>query len=209
MGEVRDNDTHDVFISFAGDDKTGDLRAAMMVLNFLESRGIKCWIYKRDEPDGAKFEIEITEAIKASKVLVLIYTKKANESPIVEKEIKIASKLGIPIIPFRLEAIPYNTVLYFHLQSYNWLDATVPPIEFHMQKLAEDIAQVISIKLKNPSKAISDYILTPKIDGRKGFRRNAVIAGIGVVAIIVIAAIVFYSLSAHAEEPSVQWYKIM
>jgi hypothetical protein len=185
---------HDVFISYAGDDKSGDEKKAFMVCDYLESRGIKCWIYKRDEPHGAKFEEEISKAIDDCKVLVLIYTSNSNTSKYVELEVTLAWKKGKAIIPFWLENIPYNDILNFYLNSHNWLDATIPPMDLHMSKLYNDVDQFL--------KGNGDRKYRPRRHYSK------IIIAIAILLIIAAGALLMYSSMGHSDVPNVQWYKI-
>ncbi|WP_370576075.1 SUMF1/EgtB/PvdO family nonheme iron enzyme [Methanomethylovorans sp.] len=171
--EMSTHKSHDVFISFAGGTRSGDYNAAMTVCNFLESRGLKCWIYSRDELKGEEFEKAILDAIRNSKVLVLIYTAKTNSSHFVEIEIRHAFRCRLPIIPFKMEDVPYNSVLDFYLTSHNWLDATIPPLEFHLQKLAEDIAQLIKKDITYPpSSSPNQKILAQNKQEEQELRRK-------------------------------------
>lgn len=185
---------HDVFISYAGDDVSGDEKKAFMVCDYLESRGIRCWLYKRDEPHGAKFEEEISKAIDDCKVLVLIYTSKSNTSKYVELEVTLAWKKGKAIIPFWLENIPYNDILNFYLNSHNWLDATIPPMDLHMAKLYNDVDQFIKGKGDRKYRPRRHY--------------SKMIVAVAVLLIIAAGALLIFSSLGHSAVPNVQWYKI-
>ena len=128
---------HDVFISYAVEDRA----VADTVCQALEGQGIKCWIAPRDIPLGAEYEEAIVDAIGASPLLVLILSANSNQSPYVRREIQNACAEGSPtqVIPFRIADIPYSKTLRFYLGSTQWLDASTPPLESHLQRLVEQV----------------------------------------------------------------------
>jgi hypothetical protein len=66
----------DVFISYSREDKlTADAICAT-----LESAAIRCWIAPRDLQPGRSFAGEITRAIQASKIMVLVFSAHSNQS---------------------------------------------------------------------------------------------------------------------------------
>jgi hypothetical protein len=113
--------SHDVFISYASEDK----EVAERVCRALEEQDIPCWIAPRDIPFGVDYEEAIVDAISASPLLVLILSASSNRSPYVRREIQsaCAENSATQIIPFRIEDIPYSKTLRFYLGSTQWLDA--------------------------------------------------------------------------------------
>ena len=68
---------HDVFISHSAKDKaTADAVCAM-----LESNGIRCWIAPRDVIPSMEWGEAIIDAIEQCRIMVLVFTANANESP--------------------------------------------------------------------------------------------------------------------------------
>jgi hypothetical protein len=92
---------HDVFISYSNKDES----IAKSVYEKLESDEIKCWIAQRDALPGTKWGEAISDAIRASRAMVLIFSSNANESRHVEREVELADREGIPIITFRIEEV--------------------------------------------------------------------------------------------------------
>jgi hypothetical protein len=128
---------YDVFISYAVEDK----EVADKVCRALEEQDIKCWYAPRDVPYGADYEEAIVDAISASQLLILILSSHSNESPHVKREIQNACAEGSTthIIPLRIEDITYNKALRYYLGSAQWLDASTPPLENHLQRLVEHV----------------------------------------------------------------------
>jgi len=111
---------HDVFISHSSVNKT----AADAICHALEQNGVKCWIAPRDIPPGSNYGGEIIRGIKECKVFLLVFSKEANKSPAVQKEVERAV-LGYKktVIPFRIEDVVMNENLEFFLTDVHWLDA--------------------------------------------------------------------------------------
>ena len=78
--------THDVFISYSHHDKS----AADAVCAKLEQHGVRCWIAPRDVEPGAEWAGSIIHAISKTKIMVLVFSKSANDSPQIRKEVERA-----------------------------------------------------------------------------------------------------------------------
>jgi hypothetical protein len=129
---------HDVFISYS----TRDKAVADAACAVLEGRGIRCWIAPRDVPPGKAWSAALVDAIHAGRVFVLVFSDGANHSPQVLREVAEAVDRGIPIIPFRIEDVQPSKEIGYYIKTIHWLDALTPPLERHLQKLAET-AQVL------------------------------------------------------------------
>jgi hypothetical protein len=131
---------HDVFISYAEEDKS----AADTACTTLESEGISCWIAPRDIRPGAKWEQAIMDAISASRVMVLVFSEDANRSDHVQREVGSAFENGITVIPFRLSNTKPTGVLAYYLRPVQWLDAFTQPLESHFKSLAVQVGDLLS-----------------------------------------------------------------
>jgi WD40 repeat protein len=124
--------THDVFISYSHHDKS----AADAVCAKLEQHGIRCWIAPRDVEPGTEWAGSIIHAISNSKIMVLVFSKNANDSPQIRKEVERAVNKGVIVVPLRIEdVIPTESLEYF-MSNVHWLDALTPPLENHLDHLA-------------------------------------------------------------------------
>jgi TolB-like protein/Flp pilus assembly protein TadD len=126
----------DVFISYANHDK----QIADAVCTALEQKKFCCWIAPRDVLPGTKYAASIINAIRESKVVVLVFSSHSNKSEQVAREMERAVSLGRPIIPFRIEDVPLSREMEFYISAQHWLDATTPPLEKHLADLAETVA---------------------------------------------------------------------
>jgi len=129
---------HDVFVSHSAKDKpTADAVCAV-----LESQGIRCWLAARDIIPGKDWGESIVEAIKGARVMVLVFSTDANNSPQIKREVERAVNKGIPIIPLRIEDVVPTASLEYFLSTPHWLDAFTLPLEKHLQHLAQVIRQI-------------------------------------------------------------------
>jgi hypothetical protein len=141
---------HDVFISYAQEDKP----IADAVCAKLESRYIRCWIAPRDVPPGSDFPEAIINGIDGGKVVVLIFSSHANNSPHVIRELTNAVNKGRIIIPFRVEDVVPSKSMEYLISVPHWLDAVTPPLEYHIEVLAKTVESIIGTE-KPPSASLA------------------------------------------------------
>lgn len=130
---------HDVFISFASEDK----EPATAVCSALEHSGIKCWIAPRDVRAGEAWGQAIASAIKSSSIFILIHSSSCNMSHQVVRQLGIAADKNIQILPVRIEDVIPSRDLQYYLSSVQWFDAFPPPLEDHLDKLIEVVQSMI------------------------------------------------------------------
>lgn len=129
----------DAFVSYSSKDKT----AADAACVILESAGIRCWIAPRDIRAGREYGAAIIDAIDQSRVMVLIFSSNANESPQIHREIERAVSKGVLIVPVRIEEVTPTKSMEYFLGSIHWLDALSPPLENHLHRLAETVNAIL------------------------------------------------------------------
>jgi len=127
---------HDVFISYAANDKT----IADAVCAGLEADRIRCWIAPRDVLPGKRFAQVIVDAIHDARVFVLVFSAASNGSPQVEREADRAVSFGLPILPLRVEDVVPSESMEYYLAGQHWLDALTPPLESHLSRLSQAIS---------------------------------------------------------------------
>ena len=122
---------HDALISFCSLER----RIADACVEALEAGGWTCWISHRDIVPGKHYSEAIIDAINEARSLVLIFSKSADESPHVLREVERAVNRRMPVITFRVEdRAPCKSLEYF-LSSPHWLDAWTEPLEPHLERL--------------------------------------------------------------------------
>ena len=122
------NDTSnnfDVFISYSSQNQL----LADAMCHALEQYKIKCWIAPRNVKAGEDWAKEIMNGIKNSKIMVLVFTRDADQSTQVIKELNIADKYKKIIIPFIADDVPMNENFEYYLSSTHWLNAYPNPEE--------------------------------------------------------------------------------
>ena len=130
---------HDVFISYShGDKPAADAACAM-----LEGAGIRCWMAPRDVAPGSEWGAAIIEAIDGARVMVLIFSSKANASSQVSREVQRAANREVIIVPLRIEPAEPSGSLAYLMSGVHWLDALTPPLETYLQGLVTTIRAIL------------------------------------------------------------------
>jgi N-acetylneuraminic acid mutarotase len=126
---------HDVFISHSSKDKS----VADAICAVLEAAGIRCWIAPRDILPGTPWAEAIAEAIAASRVFILVFSRTSNNSDDVFREISLAAMNGTPIVCFRIDDLEPTRRMEYYLKPTHWLDAIDSPRLARIQDLAETV----------------------------------------------------------------------
>lgn len=131
---------HDVFISYSHKDKA----VADAICARLERDGVRCWYAPRDIVPGADWAASIIEALKDTKVMVLVFTDFSNSSKQVMREVNNAVSNGVTIVPFKLtESLPTEGMQYY-LSTVHWLDAMSLPLEQSVEQLDALVRAILS-----------------------------------------------------------------
>jgi sugar lactone lactonase YvrE len=142
---------HDVFISHSHEDKP----AADAACAALESKGIRCWIAPRDINPGQDWAASIVEAIRGAKIMLLVFSRHANESPQVKREVERAANSGKVLLPLRIDDVLPEAALEYYLSTPHWLDAITKPFEAHLEKLAAACSSLLAVTGRSPQDAAS------------------------------------------------------
>jgi TIR domain len=130
---------HEVLISYSTKDKLwADAACAA-----LEAHGIRCWIAPRDIMPGTEWGAAIIAGIDACKVMVVIFSASANESPQVRREVERAITKGLTVVPCRVEDVKPVGAMEYALGNTHWLDVFTPPVERQMNRLAESVEALL------------------------------------------------------------------
>ena len=198
----------DVFVSHASKDRL----VANAVCARLESAGIRCWIAPRDIVAGTSYGEAIIEAIHAAKVMVLVFSSNANSSGHIPKEVERAVSSGVAILPFRIEDVMPGKSLDYFIGSVHWLDAMTPPLEKHLDELAETVRKLIPPAVGGqvqppaplPQPPIPFPAVPPPAGGGTGSGTPSKAVRLGVAALFFILAVIvgLYFLT-HKPQPVV------
>ncbi|MBO4634324.1 MAG: TIR domain-containing protein [Bacteroidales bacterium] len=100
-----------VFISY----RSCDRKIAEELVTYLEKRGIPCWISFRDITSGGNFSGEITRALKASDIVLVLCSNESCKSEHVKNEVSLAFNQHKAIIPYLLDPNPFDDDLEYFL----------------------------------------------------------------------------------------------
>src|SRR3954465_5263083 len=107
-----------IFLSFASNDR----KPAETICKAVEQRGFACWIATRNIAPGENFQEAITRAIRTAKVMILVFSAHANNSLEVKKEIALAGRYNVIVVPVRVEDVVPNDALSYELAVRQWID---------------------------------------------------------------------------------------
>ena len=141
--------THDVYLSYAPQDKTrADAACAM-----LERQRIRCWVASRDIAPGDERNAAIMKAINQSQIMVVIFSTHANASGQVHREVERACNRGMTVLPIRIEDVEPEGAMKFSLHNKHWLDACTPPFKRHLEKIAQTVKVILGQDVEPMSSA--------------------------------------------------------
>ena len=139
--------SYDVFISYSSVDE----KIALEICHVLEQNDLKCWMAPRNIPKGEYYANYIVKAIKSTTMVLLVYSRHAQESRYVKTEIKHAFENEKPILSFNItDRIPDKEMGYF-LKITQWMAGYPDPED----KFTDLIENVFRLCKKGPSRPIS------------------------------------------------------
>lgn len=125
----------DIFVSHAHQDN----EIARTLVCSIEKHGSSCWLALRDIDPGANYADEIINAIKRSKLLVVLVSAEAMLSPHVQREVERAVKLKKTIIPILFPAIQLSGPLDYFLATTHCISIKQPTKDSILE-IADQIA---------------------------------------------------------------------
>lgn len=135
-----------IFISYIEENKD----IAHIIWDKLDALGATPWAYTKND-DANRWRKEIVRSIKNSDIMILVFSSKTDENADkqIVREIGLASKHGLEIIPFMIDDIDSieNEDLAYELEGINWIRNT-KPIEKQIEKLIERIYRHYNIVVK-------------------------------------------------------------
>ena len=146
---MRSDETkHDVFISYS----TKNSELANKICYLLEQNKLKCWIAPRNIPSGTNYIEEITEGIKSTKIVGLVYSSYSQASKYVNNEINMAFSNNKPILSFNIDNSLPSEEMEYNLKVSQWLPAYPNP-EDEFETLVVD-----ALKLCNENADVPIFI---------------------------------------------------
>lgn len=155
---------HDVFISYEHNSKT----IADNIVNFLESRKVRCWYAPRDVMGD--YATSICNAIAECKIFVLILNESSSNSNHCLNEVEMAymanveNKGNITIMPLRIDNKELNRAMEYYVKRLHWIDAANNSLEMAIAELYEKIASILGISVVAEQKTIKQERFENKYD---------------------------------------------
>ena len=128
-----------IFITYSSKDQ----KVARTICTALENRGLNCWISSRNVKPGQNYQEQIVRAIRASRVMVLVFTVNANNSNEIKKELALASQNNLVVIPVQIEDVAPNEAFAYEFATRQWIDL-FEDWEKSMAELVELIAAILN-----------------------------------------------------------------
>ena len=107
-----------IFVSFSKQDQA----AALEILGRMEAADLKCWISCRDVPRGSDYQDAIVDALDQSGAMVLVFSKAANNSEEIKRELALASARKLFVLPVRIEAAEPTKGFKYQLATRQYID---------------------------------------------------------------------------------------
>ncbi|MHA1991602.1 MAG: TIR domain-containing protein [Candidatus Hodarchaeales archaeon] len=130
---------HKVFISYSSTNE----ELADMIVEIVESLGVKCWISHRDIVPSEPYARAILEAINHCQICLVLFSKTANKSHHVRREIELAVSRNHKLLPVRIEDTEPTGSMKYYLSSTHWLNAFQPSLEANLDKIGEVVKTLI------------------------------------------------------------------
>ena len=128
-----------MFISYS----TKDQKVAEGICGYLERNHYRCFVAYRDIPRGVVWASAITDAIDASRIMVVVFSEHFNVSLQTDREIELASENQMPILTYRITNTKFTGAKKYYLKkTLNWIDAFPHP-EQYFQKLMDSVRALI------------------------------------------------------------------
>ncbi len=134
-----------VFISYSSKDR----RIAQTLCQALEARGQKCWIAGRDVRAGENFQEAIVRALREARVMVLVFTSNANNSEEIKKEVVLAGRHHVTVVPVRAEDVIPSDAFAYEFATRQWIDL-FQDWEQQIEQLVTQIAQILGTAPPTP-----------------------------------------------------------
>ena len=128
-----------LFICFSSKDEA----TAREVVDFLEAKGLTCWISSRDVLPGQNYQEAIVAAIERATGIVFLFSESSSKSGEIRKELSIGSSINVPVFPLRLSPVAPTGALRYELATRQWIDI-FPDRAQALGKLAETIKHVMA-----------------------------------------------------------------
>lgn len=173
---------YEVFISHSHKDKV----VADAICHYFEDEKIKCWIAPRDIKPGTNWAEAIAGAIPSCRVFLLVFSSHANMSHQVLREVELAVKNKLVIVPVRIEDTAPSGGMEYYLSTVHWIDVVNKKTEKYIKNLAETVKSFLEAEGNMPA-PVGNH----KVFSNKGNKRAVWITTAAVVALLAVLGFIF------------------
>lgn len=155
---------YDVFISYA----TPQLAIATQMGAALKEAGISYWLARERIDVGEDFRMAITHALETAKVVVLVLSAAAVESPWVQAEITVAFSSKKPFFPLKVEEFKLPREFDLLLKLRQWKEVFHQPFETYVDGIVSRVQtelRALTAKKVAPSAPAPTPVEPPKLLG--------------------------------------------
>ncbi len=124
-----------IFISYSSKDE----KEALHACERLEQSGKKCFIAPRDIRPGKEYAEELVHGIDNAYAMILFFSKHANKSPHVLREVERAVSKSIPILICKLEEVEMSKSMEYFLMTHQWVNIKKESDYFQLTNYIEEI----------------------------------------------------------------------
>jgi hypothetical protein len=128
-----------IFISYSSKDQ----KIAETICRALEARGFNCWIAARDVGPGENFQEAIVKALRSARLMLLVFTSNANNSNEIKKEVVLAGRHHVTVVPVRVEDVVPNDALAYEFATRQWIDLFTD-WEREIERLVSQIGSILA-----------------------------------------------------------------
>jgi hypothetical protein len=186
-----------IFISYSSSDQ----KVAETICDALQSRGFSCWISCRDIGPGENFQESIVKAIRSAKLMLLVFTSNANNSNEIKKEIVLAGRYHLTVVPVRVEDVVPNDAFTYEFATRQWIDL-FKDWERDIERLASQIGNILAESAANGDKGVPIFerpVPQSRVDKRSPLRRLALLS-LPVIALVIGGAYLYWPVAVSSPQ---------
>ena len=176
-----------IFISYSSKDRD----IAETICKGLEARGLNCWISCRDVRPGDNFQEAIVRALRSAQVMLLVFTSNANNSDEIKKEVVLAGRHRVTVVPVRVEDVAPNDAFSYEFATRQWFDL-FKNWEREIEQLATQLRHLVQAEKPQEGTAPSAEPAAAATTGREFISRPLIVGSTAAAVLIAIAGTVLY-----------------
>ena len=163
----------------------------------MEAAGTPCSIAPRNVNVGVPYARSIAEAVNRCAAFALIFSREADASEYVLREVELAVKQRRAIAILRVEDVPPSGSLEFYLAPIHWRDAFPVVLPEHVNAFVEDVRALVRGESNRPATKLASASPRPLAVDRRRLVALACLAGF---AALIIPGLVYFQIAPPLDE---------